>query len=247
MTERELHVPRVSTHVAGLRAELSGELLLPGDAGYDEARMIWNHLHDRRPAAIVRCGDARDVLAARRFARALDLEVAVRGGGHSVPGYSTGDGVLVLDVSPMKGARVDPDRRTVRAEAGLTLGELIRATEPFGLGTTTGIVSDTGIAGLTLGGGMGWLGGMHGLTVDNLLEVELMTADGELLRANAEEHPDLFWALRGAGANFGVATASPTSSIPSSACWAAWSFTRWRGRVRCSPSTASSRTTAPTS
>lgn len=193
--------------VSDLRAALRGALILPGDAGYDSARKVWNGLHDKYPAAVVRCHDARDVQAALRFARANGLDVAVRGGGHSIPGLSTGDGVLVIDVSPTKGTRVDPAKRTIRAEAGLTLGELIRAMVPFGLGTTTGTVSDTGIAGLTLGGGMGWLMGKYGLTIDNLLAVELVTADGELLRASADEHPDLFWALRGAGPNFGVATA----------------------------------------
>src|SRR5579872_5584176 len=130
-----------ATLVADLRAELSGNLLLPGDLGYDAARMIWNGLHDKHPAAIVRCHATRDVVAALGFARARGLEVAVRGGGHSIPGYSTGDGVLVIDVSPMKGTRVDPLARTIHAEAGLTLGELIRAMAPFGLGVTTGIVS----------------------------------------------------------------------------------------------------------
>lgn len=190
-----------------LRTELHGDLVLPGDPDYDAARRVWNHLPDKYPAAIIRCHDAPDVQASVRVAREQELEIAVRGGGHSMPGYSTGDGVLVIDVSPMKGTRVDPARRTIRAEAGLNLGELIRAMAPFGLGVTTGIVADTGIAGLTLGGGMGWLMGAYGLTIDNLLAVELVTAEGELLRASADEHPDLFWALRGAGANFGVTTA----------------------------------------
>lgn len=133
-------------HAGDLRAELRGELVLPGDPSYDAARMVWNQVHDRYPAAIIRCREARDAAAGVRFARAHGLEIAVRGGGHSMPGYSTGDDVLVIDVSPMKATRVDRARRTIHAEAWLTLGELIRAMVPFGLGTTTGIVSDTGIA-----------------------------------------------------------------------------------------------------
>jgi FAD/FMN-containing dehydrogenase len=196
-----------SAIVEALRADLRGELIVPGDAAYDAARRVWNGAIERYPAAIVRAATTEDVARAIRFARANGYELAVRGGGHSMPGYSTVDRGIVLDLSLMKAVRVDPERRRARAEAGLTLGELIRATRPFGLATTTGTVSDTGIAGLTLGGGMGWLMGKYGLTVDNLLAVEIVTADGDVLTASADEHPDLFWAVRGGGGNFGVATA----------------------------------------
>jgi hypothetical protein len=190
-----------------LRAALRGQLILPDDADYDDARTVWNRLHDRYPTAIVRCHENRDIQAAVRFARAQGHEIAIRGGGHSMPGYSTGDGVLVIDVSPMKNSRLNPETHTLRAEAGLRLGEFLRAIVPFGLGVTTGTFSDTGLAGLTLGGGMGWLMGKYGLTIDNLLAVELVTANGDLLHTSADEHPDLFWALRGAGANFGIVSA----------------------------------------
>jgi hypothetical protein len=208
MNTRSTAIPTMltGTLVRELRTKLRGALILPGETGYNDARMVWNGVHDTQPCAIVRCHDAHDAQTAVRIARAEGLEIAIRGGGHSMLGHSTGDGVLVIDVSPTKGTRLNPSTHTMRAEAGLTLGELIRAMVPFGLGVTTGTVSDTGIAGLTVGGGMGWLMGAYGLTIDNLLAVELVTADGELLCASADEHPDLFWAVRGAGANFGVAT-----------------------------------------
>lgn len=192
--------------VAALKADLRGEVVVAGDANYDAVRAVWNGMIDKYPAVIARCGGAADVIAAIRFAREHDLVVAVRGGGHSTAGLALCDGGLVIDLSPMKSIRVDPARRTVRAEPGVRLGELLRETQAFGLATTTGAVSDTGLAGLTLGGGMGYLMGKYGLTVDNLLSVDLVTADGRLLTASAEEHPDLFWAVRGGGGNFGVVT-----------------------------------------
>lgn len=192
--------------VEDLRATLRGEVVLPSDASYDTARAIWNGMIDKRPAVIARCAGASDVVAAIRFARETGLDVAVRGGGHSTAGLSLCDGGLVIDLSPMRGIRLDPQRRTVRAEPGVRLGELLRETQAFGLATTTGTVSDTGLAGLTLGGGMGYLAGKYGLTIDNLLSVDIVTADGRLLVASAEEHADLFWAVRGGGGNFGVVT-----------------------------------------
>jgi FAD/FMN-containing dehydrogenase len=189
-----------------LRSDLHGALLQPADGLYDSARRVWNGMIDRHPALIVRCGDAEDVVTAVHFARTQDLLVAVRGGGHNVAGNAVCDGGMVIDLSPMKAVHVDATRRTARAQAGLTWGELDRATQAFGLATTGGEVSSTGIAGLTLGGGLGWLMGKHGLTCDNLLAVDVVTADGRRLTANRNENPDLFWGVRGGGGNFGIVT-----------------------------------------
>jgi FAD/FMN-containing dehydrogenase len=185
---------------------LRGRLLRAGDAGYDEARRVWNGMIDRRPALIARCAGAGDVMAAVRFARGHDLLVSVKGGGHNITGNAVCQGGLMIDLSPMKGMRVDPAARTARAQAGLTWGEFNRETQAFGLATTGGVVSTTGIAGLTLGGGLGWLMSKHGLSCDNLISADLVTADGEFLTASAEQNPDLFWGLRGGGGNFGVVT-----------------------------------------
>jgi FAD/FMN-containing dehydrogenase len=193
--------------IQGLRARFRGALLRPAEEGYDEARRIWNGGIDRHPALIARCAGADDVLAAVRFARERDLLVSVRGGGHAVAGHAVCDGGLMIDLSLMKAVHVDPATRRVRAAGGLLFGELDRATQAFGLATTGGIVSHTGIAGLTLGGGLGHLMRKHGLTVDNLLAIELVTADAERLRVDAGSHPELFWGLRGGGGNFGIATA----------------------------------------
>ncbi len=190
----------------GLRANLGGELVRPGDDGYDETRRVFNARIDKRPAMIVRCAGAADVIHAVDFARTHDLLVAVRGGGHSVAGKSVCEGGLLIDLSAMKGIRVDPARRTARAEPGLRLGEFDRETQAFGLATTLGVVSNTGLAGLTLGGGIGWLNGKHGLACDNLLSVDVVTADGRFLTASTSENEDLFWGVRGAGANLGIAT-----------------------------------------
>jgi FAD/FMN-containing dehydrogenase len=195
-----------ATGLERLRDALRGPVIDPDDAGYDEARAIWNGAIDRRPACIARCTGVADVAAAVRFARERDLLVGVRSGGHGVGGHALCDGGLVIDLSPMKGIRVDPAARTARAEAGVLWGELDRETQLFGLATVGGIVTHTGIAGLTLGGGLGWLMRKHGATVDNLLSVDLVTAEGELLTASAEENPDLFWAIRGGGGNFGIVT-----------------------------------------
>jgi hypothetical protein len=190
-----------------LRTRFRGALLQPGEEGYDEARRVWNGEIDRRPALIARCAGADDVVEAIRFARERDLPVSVRGGGHSVAGHAVCDDGVMIDLSLMKAVRVDPERRTARAAGGLLWSELDRATSRFGLATTGGVISHTGIAGLTLGGGLGHLMRKHGLTVDNLLGVELVTATGERVRADAETEPELFWGLRGGGGNFGIATA----------------------------------------
>jgi FAD/FMN-containing dehydrogenase len=192
--------------IASLRSNVRGELVVAGDARYDEARRVWNGNVDRRPALIVRCMGAADVQQAVNFARSLGLLVSIRGGGHSAPGYGTNEGGLVIDLSPMKGIRVDPDARTVSAQGGVLWRDLDHETQAYGLATTGGTVSNTGITGLTLGGGLGWLMGKHGLTVDNLLSADVVTADGEFRKASAKDNPDLFWALRGGGGNFGVVT-----------------------------------------
>jgi FAD/FMN-containing dehydrogenase len=186
--------------------DLRGPLLGPSQSGYDEARRVWNGMIDRRPALIARCAGVADVIAAVRFARTHELLVSVRGGGHNITGNAVCEGGLMIDLSPMKSVRVDPARRTARAEAGLTWGEYNHETQAFGLASTGGVVSTTGIAGLTLGGGLGWLMGKHGLSCDNLLSADLVTADGQFLTASADQHPDLFWGLRGGGGNFGVVT-----------------------------------------
>jgi FAD/FMN-containing dehydrogenase len=192
--------------VERLRPGVRGPVILPVDPGYDAARAIWNGAIDRRPACIARCTGVADVVAAVGFARERDLLVAVRSGGHGVGGHALCDGGLVIDLSPMKGIRVDPATRTARAEAGVLWGELDRETQLFGLATVGGIVTHTGIAGLTLGGGIGWLMRKHGATVDNLLSADVVTAQGEIVTASGEENPDLFWAIRGGGGNFGIVT-----------------------------------------
>lgn len=194
-----------------LESDLRGSLLRPTDPDYDAARAVFNAMIDRRPLAVLRCADATDVVRGVDCAREHGIPLSVRGGGHNVAGSAVCDGGLVLDLSGMKGLVFDPaggpDGGTVRAEAGLTLGEFDRATQALGLATTLGVVSMTGIAGLTLGGGIGWLNGRFGLACDNLVAADLVTADGELLRLGPHQHSDLFWAVRGGGGNFGVVTA----------------------------------------
>jgi FAD/FMN-containing dehydrogenase len=189
-----------------LRGQVAGTVLLPGDAGYDDARRIHNGLIDRSPAAIVQCTSPADAAAAIGFARGHGFELCVRGGGHNVAGRAVIDGAVMVDLSTMKGIEVDAAARTVRAEGGVTWGELNEATGAHGLAVTGGVISTTGIAGLTLGGGIGWLMPKLGAVVDNVLSIELVTADGETITASAGENADLFWALRGGGGNFGVAT-----------------------------------------
>jgi hypothetical protein len=183
-----------------------GELIRPGDPSYDEQRKIWNGSIDRSPALIARCVDASDVTAAVRFARDQGLLIALRSGGHSYPGLSVCDAGIVIDLGQMKDIRVDPDARTARAQAGVLLGELDRESQAFGLAVPAGIVTHTGLTGLTLGGGVGWLERKHGLTIDQLFSVEVVTTEGELVRASADENADLFWGLRGGGGNFGIVT-----------------------------------------
>jgi FAD/FMN-containing dehydrogenase len=194
------------TLVQELRAAFRGDLQRPGDPGYEEARAVWNAMICRRPALIAQCAGAADVIRAVDFARTNDLLVSVRGGGHSVAGHAVCDGGLMIDLSRMKGIRVDPTSRTVRAEPGLTWEELDRETQAFGLATTGGFVPSTGIAGLTLGGGIGYLMRRFGLVCDNLLSADIVTADGQLRKVSATENEDLFWAIRGGGGNFGIVT-----------------------------------------
>ncbi|RJQ67955.1 MAG: FAD-binding oxidoreductase [Desulfobacteraceae bacterium] len=193
-------------NIRKFREGLRGRLFLPGDQGYDNARKVFNGMIDKRPALIVRCAGVADVMAAVNFARETQLLVAVRGGGHGVVGNAVCDDGLVIDLSRMKSVRVDPGNRTARAEGGATWGDFDHETQAFGLATTGGIVPSTGIAGLTLGGGIGYLNRKYGLTCDNLLSADVVTADGLLLKASAEENEDLFWGLRGGSGNFGVVT-----------------------------------------
>ena len=188
-----------------LEASFRGQVVRPADAGYDEQRKVWNGSIDRHPALVLRCAGVADVSAAVRFAKRTGLPVAVRSGGHSFPGLSVCDGGVVIDLGLMKGIRVDPDARTARVQAGVLWGELDHETQAFGLATTGGIVTHTGVAGLTLGGGIGWLQRKHGLTIDNLLSADVVTADGEFVKASETENADLFWGLRGGG-NFGIVT-----------------------------------------
>jgi len=194
------------TALSELEGSFRGQLVRPEDPTYDEHRRIWNESIDRFPALLARCAGVADVIAAVRFASITGLVVAVRGGGHSFPGLSVCDGGVVIDLGLMKGIRVDPEARTGRAQAGVLLGELDRETQAFGLAVPAGIVTHTGLSGLTLGGGIGWVMRKYGLTIDQLLSVDLITADGEFVKASETENPDLFWGVRGGGGNFGIVT-----------------------------------------
>src|SRR5829696_3689879 len=198
--------PLGALDIAGLQDGFRGELHRPADTGYEDARKVWNGSIDRLPALIARCAGVADVVAAVKFAKHNGLLVAVRGGGHSYPGLSVCDGGIVIDLSLMKGIRVDPEALTVRAQAGVLLGELDRETQAFGLAVPSGIVTHTGLSGLTLGGGINWLQRKYGLTIDQLLSVDLITAEGEFVKASASENPELFWGVRGGGGNFGIVT-----------------------------------------
>ena len=189
-----------------LATRLRGELIRPGDAGYDQARAVYNGMVDKRPAAIARCRDTADVIAAVNFARTSGVELAVRGGGHHAAGFGVWDDALVIDLSPMRSTTVDPRRHTVRVDAGCTWGDVDHATVAFGMATPSGFLASTGVAGLTLGGGIGYLSRRFGLTVDNLLSADVVLADGSFVTADEHSHPELFWALRGGGGNFGVVT-----------------------------------------
>ena len=189
-----------------LAATLRGTLVTPADPGYDEARAVYNAMIDKRPAAIAYCRDAADVVACVRYGREQGLDLAVRGGGHNAGGLGVADGALVIDLSGLRSTTVDPVHHTVRADAGCTWGDVDHATVAFGMATPSGIVASTGVAGLTLGGGIGYLARRFGLTVDNLLGADVVLADGSFVHASESSHPDLFWALRGGGGNFGVVT-----------------------------------------
>ncbi len=192
--------------VRALGEDFRGELIHPGEPSYDDLRKVWNGSIDRQPGLIARCTGVADIRSALTYARRTGGPVAVRGGGHSFPGHSTCDGGILLDLAPLKGIRVDPLRRTARAQAGVLLGELDRETQVFGLAMPSGIVTHTGLAGLTLGGGIGWLMRKYGLSIDNLLSVDLVTAEGELMTASEDVNADLFWGIRGGGGNFGIVT-----------------------------------------
>jgi FAD/FMN-containing dehydrogenase len=193
-------------NIEAFRSSLRGTLIQPGDDGYDTARNVYNGMIDRRPRFIARCADVADVIAAVNFARDNKLTVSIRGGSHNVTGFAVCDDGIVIDLSGMRGVRVDPKNHTARAEGGCTWGDLDHATHAFGLATTGGVLSTTGVAGLTLGGGIGYLTRRHGLSCDNLLSADVVTADGGFLTASPTEHQDLFWGLRGGGGNFGVVT-----------------------------------------
>jgi FAD/FMN-containing dehydrogenase len=190
--------------ISEIANRLGGDVILPGDARYDAARALYNAMIDKKPAVIARCRSTDDISAALRFARDADLAVAVRGGGHSGPGFGSVDGGLVIDLSLMNSIDVDPDARTVRVQGGATWGQVDRTTHAFGMATPSGVIASTGVGGLTLGGGHGYLSRKYGLTIDNLLQAEVVLADGRVVTASESEHPDLFWALRGGGGNFGV-------------------------------------------
>ena len=201
-----VHSPIPATAIDALRSAVLGEVFTTADAGYDGARAVWNAMIDRRPVVIVRALGTADVVAAVNLAREHGLPVSIRGGGHNVAGHAVGDGSVMIDLSGMRAVRVEPEQQRARVEGGATWREVDRATQAFGLATPGGLISDTGVAGLTLNGGIGWLRSRHGLCIDNLVAAEVVTADGRVVQASAEGHADLLWALKGGGGNFGVVT-----------------------------------------
>ncbi len=205
--EASIACPLDHAAIAALRQHFSGTLVTAHHPEYDQARQVWNAMIDRHPAVVARVRNVADVVAAVNWAREQRVPIAVRGGGHNVAGKATCDRGIVIDFAEMKAVQVDSAKRTARAEPGARWTDFDKATQAFGLATTGGTVGDTGIAGLTLGGGFGWLGGRHGMTVDNLLGADLVLANGQTIHASATENPDLFWAIRGGGGNFGIVTA----------------------------------------
>ena len=198
--------PATRISVEPLRERVRGHVVTAGHEGYDEARAVHNGMFDKRPLAVLRAEQVADVIAGVNFARDNGLDLAIRDGGHSAPGFGTNDGGLVIDMSPMHSVHVDPGNKTARADAGATWGDFNHATHAFGLATTGGIISTTGVTGLTLGGGIGYLARAFGLSVDNLISADVITAEGKFVTASADENEDLFWGLRGGGGNFGVVT-----------------------------------------
>src|SRR6266511_1579430 len=233
--------------VAELLAGLRGRLVVREAQDFDEQRQIWIVSIQKRPALIARCAGVADVIAAVKFGRQTGLPVAVRSGGHSFPGLSVADDALMIDLSPMKGIRVDPEARTARVQAGVLLGELDRETQAFGLAVPSGIVTHTGVAGLTLGGGIGWIMRKHGLSVDQLNSVDLITADGEFVKASADENADLFWESAAAAATSGSSrSSSSTASRSVQPSWRARSSGRWSSRATSCGSTATGSPTRRT-
>jgi FAD/FMN-containing dehydrogenase len=192
--------------IDALRSQVSGEVMVPGDDAYEDARKVYNGMIDKHPAAVVRCNGSADVAAVIGVARAESFDLSIRGGAHSAPGFGTNDGGLVIDLGPLQDVVVTPDTKTARAGGGCTWAGFNEATNAYGLATTGGIIGSTGIGGLTLGGGIGYLSRKYGLSCDNLVSAEVVTADGQVLTASENDNPDLFWALRGGGGNFGVVT-----------------------------------------
>ena len=213
-------LPIAKEALDSLASALAGKAIRPGDSDYDEARRIWNANVQKHPGLIVRCAGTADVVQTVKFARANNVLVAIRGGGHNVAGRALCDDGIVIDLSRMKAVFVDPAKATARVQGGATLGDVDRETHAFGRAVPVGVVSRTGIAGLTLGGGVGWLVRKYGLTCDNLLSCEVVTAEGEIVTASADENADLFWALRGGGGNFGIVTSFLSGRIRYRPCWA---------------------------
>jgi len=206
-------------NVSALRSQLTGELLVAGDSGYDQARTVWNAMVDQRPGLIARCSNTADVVAAVDFARSHDLLIAVKSGGHNIAGRSVTTDSFTIDLSRMKGIEVDVAHRKARCQAGLKLGELDEGTQAFELATVLGIATDTGMAGVAIGGGYGWLAGRHGMTCDNLVSAEVVLADGHVVTASAQENEDLFWGIRGGGGNFGIVTSFEYQLHPVTTVW----------------------------
>jgi FAD/FMN-containing dehydrogenase len=213
------HIALSDANVSSLQSQLSGGLLVPGKSEYDQARTVWNAMVDQRPGLIARCANTADVIAAVNFARSHDLLVAVKSGGHNIAGKSVTTDSFTIDLSQMKGIEVDVESRTARCQSGLKLGELDEGTQAFGLATVLGIATDTGMAGVAIGGGYGWLAGRYGMTCDNLVSAELVLADGHVVTASAQENEELFWGIRGGGGNFGIVTSFEYRLHPVTTVW----------------------------